>query len=102
MKCWELDPTRSAFHRYEVMFFQNARRMRPFDPRRLANQAVCLNVCFGAFETKELGKQQLQVSLLFLFSPFLSLFSFSLFMFSLYAFILSLSFSLFSFFLSHN
>jgi hypothetical protein len=59
MKCHELDPSRTAFNKYEVMYFQNSRRMRPFDPRRLANQGICLHVVYGTFDSKTLDKKTL-------------------------------------------
>jgi len=50
---------RDHFHKYEVMFFQNSRRMKPLDSRRLASQAVCLNVCYGSFDPSSMKRKQL-------------------------------------------
>ena len=57
-KAWGLDPHRTSFHDLEVSYFQNARRMRPSDPRRLVNQAVMLHVVYGSFDSKSLDKKQ--------------------------------------------
>ncbi|GMH88110.1 hypothetical protein TL16_g11061 [Triparma laevis f. inornata] len=58
-KAWGLDPDRISFHDLEVAYFQNARRMRPSDPRRMVNQAVMLHVVYGSFDSKTLNKKQL-------------------------------------------
>jgi len=60
-KVWELDPKRECFREYEVEYFQNARRMRPFDPRRLCNYAVMLHVAYGSFDTSKEERDLLPV-----------------------------------------
>ncbi|GMH61280.1 hypothetical protein TrRE_jg176, partial [Triparma retinervis] len=60
LKAWELDPERTSYTDLEVAYFQNARRMRPNDPKKLCNQAVMLHVVYGSFDPKELTKKRLQ------------------------------------------
>ena len=56
-KAWELDPNRECFREIEVEFFENARRMRPFEARRLCNQAVMLHVVYGSFDTSKESRE---------------------------------------------
>jgi len=60
-KAWELDPTRESFRKFEVEYFENARKMRPYDPRRLCNQAVMLHVVYGSFDTSKESRENLKL-----------------------------------------
>jgi len=59
LKAWELDPERTSYTDLEVAYFQNARRMRPTDARKLCNQAVMLHVVYGSFNPKELSRKMI-------------------------------------------
>ena len=60
-KAWELDPERTSFKEFEVEYFENARRIRPYDPRRLTNQAVMLHVVYRSFDSSKEKLPQLKM-----------------------------------------